>query len=228
MSNKLTNKDIINFASNHEITMTKWQMHNFVEGEGITRWRRVRQLILEIENRQGVLIGFNFSREELLGTVDMLKEEIEETNSEGQKRINHAKIARHDWDLAQLERGVIRTNKELTYFLELIHELDIDKDYLDNFYKIENEEDRDYYIRRLGKQAATEITAYGRMGTGNTSSILMMNKEDQQLAMQGALTLQKSIDNNMALIDRKIDANMPLSLKNENNIRVLENSQGNK
>ena len=66
------------------------------------------------------------------------------------------------------------------------------------------------------------------MGTGNTSSILMMNKEDQQLAMQGALTLQKSIDNNMALIDRKIDANMPLSLKNENNIRVLENSQGNK
>ena len=228
MSNKLTNKDIINFASNHEITMTKWQMHNFVEGEGITRWRRVRQLILEIENRQGVLIGFNFSKEELLGTVDMLKEEIEETNSEGQERINHAKIARHDWDLAQLERGVIRTNKELTYFLELIHELDIDKDYLDNFYKIENEEDRDYYIRILCKQAATEITAYGRMGTGNTSSILMMNKEDQQLAMQGALTLQKSIDNNMALIDRKIDANMPLSLKNENNIRVLENSQGNK
>ena len=228
MSNKLTNKDIINFASNHEITMTKWQMHNFVEGEGITRWRRVRQLILEIENRQGVLIGFNFSREELLGTVDMLKEEIEETNSEGQKRINHAKIARHDWDLAQLERGVIRTNKELTYFLELIHELDIDKDYLDNFYKIENEEDRDYYIRRLGKQAATEIMAYGRMGTGNASSILMMDKEDQQLAMQGALTLQKSIDNSMALIDRQIDASMPLSLKNENNIRVLENSQGNK
>ena len=228
MSNKLTNKDIINFASNHEITMTKWQMHNFVEGEGITRWRRVRQLILEIENRQGVLIGFNFSKEELLGTVDMLKEEIEETNSEGQKRINHAKIARHDWDLAQLERGVIRTNKELTYFLELIHELDIDKDYLDNFYKIENEEDRDYYIRRSGKQAATEITAYGRMGTGNTSSILMMNKEDQQLAMQGALTLQKSIDNSMALIDRQIDASMPLSLKNENNIRVLKNSQENK
>jgi len=228
MSNKLTNKDIINFASNHEITMTKWQMHNFVEGEGITRWRRVRQLILEIENRQGVLIGFNFSREELLGTVDMLKEEIEETNSEGQKRINHAKIARHDWDLAQLERGVIRTNKELTYFLELIHELDIDKDYLDNFYKIENEEDRDYYIRRLGKQAATEIMAYGRMGTGNASSILMMDKEDQQLAMQGALTLQKSIDNSMALIDRQIDASMPLSLKNENNIRVLKNSQENK
>ena len=228
MSNKLTNKDIINFASNHEITMTKWQMHNFVEGEGITKWRRVRQLILEIENRQGVLIGFNFSREELLGTVDMLKEEIEETNSEGQKRINHAKIARHDWDLAQLERGVIRTNKELTYFLELIHELDIDKDYLDNFYKIENEEDRDYYIRRLGKQAATEIMAYGRMGTGNASSILMMDKEDQQLAMQGALTLQKSIDNSMALIDRQIDASMPLSLKNENNIRVLKNSQENK
>jgi hypothetical protein len=108
-----------------------------------------------------------------------------------------------------------------------MHELGIDQDYLDNFYKIENEEDRDYYIRRLGKQAATEIMAYGRMGTGNTSSILLMDKEDQQSAMQGALTLQKSIDNNMALIDKKIDASMPLSL-NENNIRVIENSKRNK
>ena len=100
------------------------------------------------------------------------------------------------------------------------------------------EEDRDYYIRRLGKQAATEIMAYGRMGTGNTSSILLMNKEDQQSAMQGALTLQKGIDKNMAVIDRKIDAAMPLSsdggydplasIQNENNVHVLEQSKRNK
>ena len=210
MSNELTNKEIIDFAQNNKITMTKWQMHNFVEGEGITRWRRVRQLLLEIESRQSILEGLPFSKEEALGTIDMLYEEIEETNSEGQK-INRAKIARHEAELVQLDRGEVRTIKELDYFLELMHELDIDQDYLDNFYKIENEEDRDYYIRRLGKQAATEIMAYGRMGTGNTSSILMMDKEDQQSAMQGALTLQKGIDKNMALIDRKIDASMPLS-----------------
>ena len=90
----------------------------------------------------------------------------------------------------------------------------------------------------MGKQAATEIMAYGRMGTGNTSSILMMDKEDQQSAMQGALTLQKGIDKNMALIDRKIDASMPLShdggydpltsIQYENNIHILEKSKRNK
>ena len=238
MSNELTNKEIIDFAQNNRITMTKWQMHNFVEGEGITRWRRVRQLLLEIESRQSILEGLPFSKEETLGTIDMLNEEIEETNSEGQKRINRAKIARHEAELVQLDRGEVRTIKELDYFLELMHELNVDKDYLDNFYKIENEEDRDYYIRRLGKQAATEIMAYGRMGTGNTSSILLMDKEDQQSAMQGALTLQKGIDKNMAVIDRKIDAAMPLSsdggydplasIQNENNVHVLEQSKRNK
>ena len=69
-------------------------------------------------------------------------QEIEETNSEGQKRINRAKIARHEAELVQLDRGEVRTIKELDYFLELMHELDIDQDYLDNFYKIENEEDK--------------------------------------------------------------------------------------
>ena len=89
-------------------------------------------------------------------------------------------------------------------------ELNVDRDYLDNFYKIESPEDRNYYIRRLGKQAATEIMAYGRMGTGNTSSILMMDKKEQQAAMQGALTLQKTVDKTMGLIDRKIEQHMAL------------------
>jgi hypothetical protein len=48
------------------------------------------------------------------------------------------------------------------------------------------------------------------MGTGNTSSILMMDKKEQQAAMQGALTLQKTVDKTMGLIDSKIEQNMAL------------------
>lgn len=209
-SKELTNEEIIDFAKNNEITMSKWQMKAFVEGEGITRWRRVRQLLLEVDSRRTVLSKIPFSIEEAKGTIDMLKEEIEETKSEGQKRINRAKIARHESEIEELKLGSVRSNKELNYFLELMRDLNIDRDYLDNFYKIESQEDRNYYIRRLGKQAATEIMAYGRMGTGNTSSILMMDKKDQQSAMQGALTLQKTVDKTMGLIDRKIEQNMAL------------------
>ena len=61
-------------------------MKAFVEGEGITRWRRVRQLLLEVDSRRTVLSKIPFSIEEALGTIDMLKEEMEETKSEGQKR----------------------------------------------------------------------------------------------------------------------------------------------
>ena len=122
----------------------------------------------------------------------MLKEEIKETKSEGQKRINRAKIARHEAEIIGLEKGKARTKKELDYFLELMHELNVDKSYFDNFYKIENKEDRDYYIRRLGKQAATEIMAYGRMGTGNTSSILMMDKKRTTSGNARSINLTKN------------------------------------
>ena len=59
-SNKLTDKEIIDFAMSNEITMSKWQMKAFVEGEGITRWRRVRQLLLEIDSRRTVLSKIPF------------------------------------------------------------------------------------------------------------------------------------------------------------------------
>ena len=70
-SKELTDKEIIDFAKNNEITMSKWQMKAFVEGEGITRWRRVRQLLLEIDSRRTVLSKIPFSIEEALGTIDM-------------------------------------------------------------------------------------------------------------------------------------------------------------
>ena len=116
-SKELTNEEIIDFAKKNEITMSKWQMKAFVEGEGITRWRRVRQLLLEIDSRRTVLSKIPFSIEEALGTIDMLKGEIEETKSEGQKRINRAKIARHESEIEELKLGQVRSKKELNYFL---------------------------------------------------------------------------------------------------------------
>ena len=52
--------------------------------------------------------------------------------------------------------------------------------------EISEELEREYWVQRLGKQAAMDMIAYGRVGVGNMDSIVMLNKEDQRNALQHA------------------------------------------
>ena len=59
------------------------------------------------------------------------------------------------------------------------------------------EDERKYWIARMGKQAAIDIYANGRIGIGNMDSIAMMAEEDQiyavNIAMQYAGLLNTGI-----------------------------------
>ena len=49
-----------------------------------------------------------------------------------------------------------------------------------------DEEEKKYWVARLGKQAAMDIIAHGRVGIGNLDSISMMEQEDQIAALDVA------------------------------------------
>jgi len=46
--------------------------------------------------------------------------------------------------------------------------------------------EQDYWVKRLGKQAAMDMIAYGRIGVGNMDSITMMDKNTQRETLQTA------------------------------------------
>ena len=60
------------------------------------------------------------------------------------------------------------------------------------------EEERKYWIARMGKQAALDLMANGRVGTGNLDSIAMMKQEDQiailDVASQYSCLMKLSMD----------------------------------
>jgi hypothetical protein len=62
---------------------------------------------------------------------------------------------------------------------------------------LEDKYEKDYWSVRMAKQAMLDMISYGRVGTGNLDSILMMSPEQQQEVMTLASIYTVTIDKNI-------------------------------
>ena len=81
-------------------------------------------------------------------------------------------------DLEYAKKRLVVQKREYDLFLNKITTQFESKEQLESF--IQNpEEERKYWIARMGKQAAMDLLSTGRIGVGNMDSISMMCEEDQ-------------------------------------------------
>ena len=88
--------------------------------------------------------------------------------------------------------------------------LSIIKKYVDKeedikyFTSFNDDEERAYWVARLGKQAAMDIVSYGRIGSGNMESITMMPERDQAQALQIAVRFSNMVGTGIDKISRQL------------------------
>ena len=63
--------------------------------------------------------------------------------------------------------------------------------------ELEHKYEHEYWTVRMAKQAMLDMVAYGRIGTGNLDSILMMGPEQQKQVLSLASSYTVFIDKNM-------------------------------
>ena len=131
-----------------------------------------------------------------------VKEEVEKLKAEGAEQydIDLAEIEVEDamLDMEMWHRRKGQAQYELNVFIDYIKEKGYTKDQLEEAVEWNAEREREYWIARLGKQAALDIMANGRVGIGNMDSIAMMKQEDQvgilDVASQYACLMKISMD----------------------------------
>ena len=78
--------------------------------------------------------------------------------------------------------------------------------------KVNDEDERKYWVARMGKQAAMDVYCTGRIGIGNLDSIAMMREEDQfatlNVAMQYSGLLNAGIGKIQSQIQPELDKMM--------------------
>ena len=209
----LTNEEILAHAKKVAIGMSKNQIENYVVSSHVTGDRQLKQVLLEIENR-------THQREKMLiderrGALRLkqTKKVLNDAKLDGDPfLIEEAQIEFDDatLDMEMWSRRKAQSDYELNVFIEHIQNHVESKEKLEEASEWNEDEERKYWIARLGKQAALDIVANGRIGIGNMDSIAMMKKDDQiatlDVASQYSCLLKVSIDKIQGRTERQFKA----------------------
>ena len=173
---------------NMDFGMTHEQIKNFVVNSHVTDKRKLRQTLTEISTR-------NHERKKLFLDIERKKIKIEQLEAGLEieddpyaRRLMQCDIDEFKLDIGRFKIAVHQSSNELQAFMDWVNKKYDSMEELIEAAQYNEEEERKYWVARMGKQAAMDVYCTGRIGIGNLDSIGMMREEDQfatlNIAMQ--------------------------------------------
>lgn len=175
----LDKETILANATKFSTGQTDYQNENFVMNSHVTKYRQVRQALLEIENRyHGIRkIKLDVRRDEI--KIKALQRDLEKCDDELEAELIQIDIEDLQSDNEIRKRKLTRQEQEIDVFVRRVQEEVKDEEDIQRYFDQDPEEERKYWIARMGKQAAMDILSFGRISTGNLDSIAMLPEEEQ-------------------------------------------------
>jgi hypothetical protein len=218
----ITDQDIIEYGQNHLFAYTDYQIQNYVINTGITDHRKTRQALLEIEQRTNSLIDLDFLIRKHHANIEIKKEELAAETGTAKKQLIQVEIDELEFALKKCNIRKIALDEERTVFLNFVKNFITTKEDLDKVYN-DPEEDKQYWISRMSKQAAVDLLSYGKVSAGNMESIIQMPVEDQVQTLAGAIEFNKKMETGLLALQRKVETQLLEDMKTNMNPELLPN-----
>lgn len=207
--------------------MTHFQSKHFVAGSQITPWRQVRQALMELETRYHAYFELRTTLRKAEVQRKMQARAIEHEPDELVREMLQIDLEKIDYDITIWRRKLRQAEIEIDSFLKIVREHVHNEEDLKYFTEMNEEEERQYWVYRMGKQAALDIIAYGRIGSGNMDSIAMMAYEDQVEVLHKAIQYSGMINANVATIAHDVAEQVAaLSESGKLELPLLQESAG--
>ena len=210
----LTKKDFdtLSASMRFDSGMTEYECEHFVADPQLTPWRKVRQALMELETRyhaymenRNSLRKAEILRKRLNRDMPLLPDELD-------RELMQIDMEKNDYDIGIWKRKLRQSELELKYFLNVVDKYVDDEHPLEYYCQENHQEVRMYWIARMGKQAAMDIISYGRIGSGNMTTIMDMPEEDQVetlgVAVQYSGMIGGGIDKLNKMIAPKLQAQL--------------------
>ena len=175
----LTKETILANAIQFATGQTDYQNENFVMNSHVTKYRQVRQALLEIENRyHGIRkIKLDVRRDEI--KIKALQRDLEKCEDDLEVELIQIDIEDLESDNEIRKRKLERQEVEIDVFVKRVQQEVENEEDIQKYFDQDPEEEKKYWIARMGKQAAMDILSFGRISTGNLDSIAMLPEEEQ-------------------------------------------------
>jgi len=175
----LSKETILANAIQFATGQTDYQNENFVMNSHVTKYRQVRQALLEIENRYHGLrkIRLDVKRDDI--KIAKLKRDLETCTDDLEAELIKVDIEDFESDQEIRKRKLDRQEQEIDVFVRRVQKEVENEEDIQRYFDQDPEEEKKYWIARMGKQAAMDILSFGRISTGNLDSIAMLPEEEQ-------------------------------------------------
>ena len=184
--------------------MSPEQMNMYVINSHVTKDRQIKQALLECENRFHNLEKLRIERKKHRVKYKQIQKQLEVTTDEYERELLLLDLEDMDLDFNVFERREKTVEKELETFIEYLQSLDITEEELEEKLEYNSDEERKYWIARMGKQAALDIITSGRIGSGNLDSIAMMSEEEQIAIFEVAIQYSSLMKVSLSKIEGKL------------------------
>lgn len=225
----MKNEDIYDLVEHHgTFSQSEFQSRYFVVNSHVTNYRRIRQALLEIEARvqSKRQIERSVKREE--AQLAIHQRDFDNETDKLKKNLIACDVDQSKYDLNVYQKRLRQTEQELETYAEIVKELVPDMDKLIEMNKENPEEERRYWIARMGKQAAMDLMTIGKIGQGNMDSIAMMALEDQEQTVKVALKYNAVMNKGIGNLEKRAIDELQLSYDSKNEVdyidRLLEHS----
>jgi hypothetical protein len=198
---------LMKISESMSFALPKYKAYNFVGGAQITSYAKLKQWLLELRGREDAVEHLEYTVRKAELEIEMDKESKEFITDSKRKEMIDLTVADKLIDLRKFKRNLRDAYRERQGFIELIKEfLETEEAVLPDGTKLidvfgnpelEEKYEHEYWTVRMAKQAMLDMISYGRIGTGNLDSILMMDPEQQKQVLTLASAYTISIDRNI-------------------------------
>jgi len=216
----LSKETILQNAIQFSTGQTDYQNENFVMNSHVTKYRQIRQALLEIENRYHGLrkIRLDIRRDDI--KIAKLKLDLETCTDELEAELIRIDIEDFETDQEIRKRKLERQEQEIDVFVKRVQENVENEEDIQRYFDQDPEEERKYWVARMGKQAAMDILSFGRISTGNLDSISMLPEEEQLQVLSIGFQYSNLLGGQLAKIEGKTRDYTKQLLGDNDNLRL--------
>ena len=173
--------------SNMDYGMTHEQIKNFVVNSHVTDKRKLRQVLVEVErrNHDRKKVVLDKKRKEV--EIARLQDRLNITEDPYERQLMEFDIEEYKLDLNKFQVSLHQYDNEMAAFMDWINKNWSSMEEVEKASEYTEEDERKYWIARMGKQAAMDVYTTGKIGTGNLDSIAMMREDDQFATLNVAM-----------------------------------------
>jgi hypothetical protein len=216
----LTPEQILDYSVKYAGGQTKYQNEIFVGKSHVTKYRQVRQALLELENRTHSLKKIEFELEKEKVHAKYIQQRLDECEDDYERELLEIDYKDKVLDIEIAERKLKRQQKESEDFITQVQESCETEEDLLRYWNDDEEEERKYWIARMGKQAALDMMSFGRISVGNLDSISMMPEEDQLKALSVGFQYSNLLGAQLQKIERALQPAANQLLRDPNNFKL--------